>query len=205
MFNFGFGVPTSPPASAPAFGVNGFQISATNFQWTHAPVANPTTRPDGSALITGDRIQDSTTGDMWRWNGTLWLSHDFQAQSWINGFANGTGLNVPFDTPVGRDVFIREVVYSCNPQGGSTTSGTNTLTTTIRVMGAANTLVFSQNLPNGTVVPNGIWCSIKQSVGVTAPVKALGAAFSGLHLNVGNSLGYSLFALNWGLRWALVR
>jgi hypothetical protein len=204
MFNFGFGVPTSPPASAPAFGVNGFQISATNFQWTHAPVANPTTRPDGSALITGDRIQDSTTGDMWRWNGTLWLSHDFQHQFWFSGFGNGTGLSFAIDTPVGRDAFVKEVLYSGIPQGNTATSATNTLTTSVRLLGAANTLVFNQNIPNGTSVTT-VWSSFKHSIGVTVPVRTSGATFSGFLVGASNVLGFSLFGFTLGVRWALVR
>jgi hypothetical protein len=203
MFSLDFGVPNRP-APASAFGINGLKLNATNYEWTHTLTANPTTRLDGSALISGDRIYDSTTGEIWVWNGTLWLSRDFQAQTWIDNFSTGTGLNVPFDTPVGRDVFVKEVVYSCIPAGGRITTATVTLTTTIRTLGAANSLVFSQNLPNGTVI-SGVWSSLKHQVGVTAPVRALGANASGLLLGASNSLGITLVALNWGLRWALVR
>jgi hypothetical protein len=205
MFNFGFGVPSRPGSPSPAFGVNGFKISSTNYQWVHTPTANPTTRPDGSALLSGDQIQDSTTGDVWRWNGTLWLSQEFQSHSYLNGFnANGT-LNTIFDTPIGRDVFIEEAIYSFVPAGTIITTATNTITTTLRSLGAASTVLFTSPVPNGTTLTNGVRTALKHSVGVTAPVRALGAPFSGIALTVNQAVGFTLSAFSFGIRWALVR
>lgn len=205
MFNLAFGVPRSASAAGSAFGVNGVQIGPTNFQWTHTLVANPTTRPDGSALINGDRIYDSTTGEEWWWNGTLWLSHLFQSQSWVNNFTNTITVNTLVDTPIGRDVFVKEVIYSFSPSTNVTTTATNTITAAVRTLGPASTLLFNNPLPVGTVFTSGVRTAIKQSVGVTASVRTLGAAASGIALSSTNTTGFTLNSCSFGLRWAIVR
>jgi hypothetical protein len=204
MFNFDFGVP-SRPVSASAFGVNGFQISSTNYQWVHTPTADPTTRPDGSALISGDQIQDFTTGEMWRWDGTLWLSPQFQAHSWSNNFLNGGALSTIIDIPIGRDVFIKEIIYSYLPGGTTTTTAAATLVTALRTLGGAPILILNQPLPNGIIFTNGVRTALKFSVGQTVAVRTLGATASGVALNVNNTLGFTLSAFSFGLRGALVR
>jgi hypothetical protein len=205
MFNFGFGVPNKPvSASAPAFGINGFQISSTNYQWVHTPTANPTTRPDGSALLSGDQIQDSTTGDVWRWNGTLWLSREFQGHSWFNSIANNTTVNTIFDAPIGQGMFVKEVTYSFVPGGTVNTTATVTLTTTLRTLGAASTVLFTSPIPIGTVITTGVRTSLKHSAGVNVP-KTVGAAASGVLVSGNNLLGFTITSFSLGIRWAFFR
>jgi hypothetical protein len=201
MSSLEFGVPTP----APAFGINGFKISPMNYQWVHTLAANPTTRPDGSVLISGDQIQDSATGAMWKWNGTLWLSHEFQGQSFVNAFGNNSNFNTIFDIPIGRDVFVKEAIYSYLPAGTVNTTATVTMTTIVRTLGATGTILFNQTLPLGTTFTNGVRTSLKVSVGVTAPVRALAATASGIGLNTIQTLGFTLASFSFGLRWALVR
>jgi hypothetical protein len=205
MFNLDFGVPSRPvSASASAFGVNGFQISSTNYQWVHTLTANPTTRPDGTALLSGDQIQDSTTGEMWRWNGTLWLSREFQAHSWTNSFGNNSNFNTIVDIPIGRGALVKEVIYSYLPAGTVNTTATVTLTTTLRTLGAASAILFTQPLPLATNFTNGVRTATKIAAGVTVPA-SVGATTSGVALNVAQTLGFTLSAFSFGLRLSLVR
>jgi hypothetical protein len=201
MFNLGFGIPNRP---APAFGVNGFQISSMNYQWVHTLAANPTTRPDGSALIIGDQIQDPATGEMWRWNGTLWLSPEFQVHSFINSFGNNSSFNAIFDAPIGRDVFVKEVFYAYIPAGTVNTTATATITTTLRTLGASSTVLFTQPIPLGTNFATGVRTSRKQPAGVTAP-RTVVANASGVALNTVQTLGFTLSSFSFGLRGSLVR
>jgi hypothetical protein len=201
MSHLEFGV----PQPAPAFGVNGLKLNATNYQWVHTLAANPTTRPNGAALITGDRIYDTTTGEAWWWNGTLWLSHEFQGHSFVTAAGNNANLSTIFDTPIGRDVFVKEAIYGFTTSGTVTTTATVTITTAVRTLGAAATILFNNPLPTGTTLTTGVRTSIKHSVGVTAPVRALGAAASGVALTTIQTLGVTLASFSFGLRWALVR
>jgi hypothetical protein len=196
-----FGVPTP----APAFGANGLKLNATNYQWVHTLAANPLIRPDGSPLISGDRIYDTTTGEAWWWNGTLWLSHEFQSQSWVNNFTNTITVNTLVDTPIGRDVFVKEVIYSFSPSNNITTTAANTITSVLRTLGPTGVIVSNQTLPVGTVFNTGVRTAIKPSVGVTASVRTLGAAASGIALASTNTTGFTLNSCSFGLRWALVR
>jgi hypothetical protein len=62
------------------FRTNGVQIATNNFQWLWSNTANPTTRPDGRALVAGDRILVTAAtidAGLFEWNGTLWLGESF--------------------------------------------------------------------------------------------------------------------------------
>lgn len=56
---------------------NGLPISTTpTYLWNWTSTANPTTRPDASALVSGDQILvpiGTTYPGLWQWNGTYWL------------------------------------------------------------------------------------------------------------------------------------
>jgi hypothetical protein len=118
-------MPSSAPPSTGGGGLsaNGVQIATNNYQWVWSNTANPTTRPDGSALVAGDRIlvapgvQDS--GGFTLSAAGLWLSDVVYevdrngAIAWdVNGIITNQTVSVGTTTPAGlsklffRDLFV---------------------------------------------------------------------------------------------------
>lgn len=83
----------------------------------------PTTRSNGSALVSGDRWLDTADRLWWQWNGTYWLSQNlYFATASFNLIATTQGLGVMPYPAKDYDVFLEDFTFSFvlnNPQNAT--------------------------------------------------------------------------------------
>lgn len=83
----------------------------------------PTTRPDGSALVIGDKWYNSDIRVDFFWNGTYWLSSpEVTAPNIITNLTSVNNCNISNDF-ADHDIFINKIVWT--GRTGSNNSGTN--------------------------------------------------------------------------------